>query len=291
VADSVEAPDREAPSGDDVLDESELHDLALVLKQDQRQGQEQRAETAARDRDGRGGLGPPIDPDSAFEDKISEQRQEQLRGQEQGQDPAPEPPVVAPRSSVASDRPAESGQALKPEQSPEPNEGPDQLEEPRREKSPEPGPSPWDEFGTRTRAREAILGAASGGLVGSPSIAVTSAAAPGGEGSVIRRLRRLRGRIPALRGASGATLAGELDAFREPWARRRALVALIEAGVPADPEAALALIESLDRPMDRRWCLSTLATRGDLSGDDLERALALLSSPAARRRVAGLAAG
>jgi len=66
-------------------------------------------------------------------------------------------------------------------------------------------------------------------------------------------------------------------------------VALLEADVPDDPATALDLIEALDRPMDRRWCLSALARRGDLTDADLERALEMLESPAARRRVECLA--
>jgi hypothetical protein len=80
-----------------------------------------------------------------------------------------------------------------------------------------------------------------------------------------------------------------LEAIPEPWARRRALVALIDAGLPDDTGSVLDLIEGLEREMDRRWCLSALARRGDLGGAELDRALELLTSPAARRRVAALA--
>jgi hypothetical protein len=64
---------------------------------------------------------------------------------------------------------------------------------------------------------------------------------------------------------------------------------LLESGIPAPASEALALIEDLERPMDRRWCLTALARRGDLSGDALERALGMLSSFASRRRVQALA--
>ena len=107
--------------------------------------------------------------------------------------------------------------------------------------------------------------------------------------SVLIRLRDLRSQVDNLRDAGVEEIQGALDAFPEPWARRKGLVALIENGVPEDASVALDLIEALDRPTDRGWCLSTLACRGDLVGRDLERGLAMLTSPAARRRVAALA--
>lgn len=109
--------------------------------------------------------------------------------------------------------------------------------------------------------------------------------------SAIRRLRQLRSGIDELRGRGVGAVRDRLDDFPEPWARRRALTALIEGGVPDEPGAALDLIEELDRPMDRSWCLSALARRGDLAGSDLARALAMLESPAARRRIERLAGG
>jgi hypothetical protein len=106
---------------------------------------------------------------------------------------------------------------------------------------------------------------------------------------VFLRLRTFRDQIEELRGADGGAVVSALESLPEPWAKRRAVVALIEAGIPGDIAAALDLIEELDRPMDRSWCLSVLARRGGLEGDDLERALTFLSSPAARRRVKALA--
>lgn len=109
------------------------------------------------------------------------------------------------------------------------------------------------------------------------------------QGTVLTRLRAFREAIPGLKKATGDQIRDALDDLPEAWARRRAVVALIEADVPDDVARTLDLIEDLDREMDRRWCLSTLAVRGDLTGNDLERALGMLTSPAARRRVEGLA--
>ena len=108
-------------------------------------------------------------------------------------------------------------------------------------------------------------------------------------GTVLDRIRVVRQAIPQLRTASPREIQRTLENLPELWARRRAVVALIEAGVPAGVGDTLDLIEDLDRPLDRRWCLAALARRGDLEGDGLERALAMLASPAARRRVEALA--
>lgn len=107
--------------------------------------------------------------------------------------------------------------------------------------------------------------------------------------SVFRRLQAFRQGMEELRGAAVGAVIETLDGLPEPWAKRRAVVALLEAEIPANTEEALDLVESLERPMDRKWCLSALARRGDLAGENLERAVQMLQSPAARRRVRALA--
>jgi len=104
------------------------------------------------------------------------------------------------------------------------------------------------------------------------------------EGSLVDRLLCLREAAPALADGSG-DLGRLVQAFPIGWARRRALVALLEAGLPADVGHALSLIEALERPVDRRWCLGILADRGDLWGAEAERALEMATSPTMRRRI------
>ncbi len=200
--------------------------------------------------------------------------QEQERWQRQKPNPQPEP----------ESRPG-------PETKPEPRARPAPRPEPQPEPEAEPEqPTPWDTQATG----EEIVGRVA--AVGVPSLFETVPdARPRGssgktEGSPMERLRELREALPDLERASVRALSERLDAFPEAWARRRALVAMIESDVPDEATAALDLIETLDREMDRRWCLATLARRGDLLGVDLDRALAMLSSPAAERRVIGLAA-
>ena len=103
--------------------------------------------------------------------------------------------------------------------------------------------------------------------------------------TVLSSLRRLRRDLPGVAGADAEALLGVLDAFPEGWARRRALAALLEAGIPADPRQAVELVAGCERELDRRWCLGVLAKRGDLDGESLAQALDLLTSPAARRRL------
>jgi len=110
------------------------------------------------------------------------------------------------------------------------------------------------------------------------------------EPSSLARLRALGGGMAGLRGSGLATIHRLLEIFPDGWVRRRALVALISAGVPAKADDALELIASLDREVDRRWCLGALARRGDLTGEALERSLRLVASPAGRRRLQNIAA-
>ena len=104
--------------------------------------------------------------------------------------------------------------------------------------------------------------------------------------SVLRRLREIRNRRSELASAPLEDLRRALEDFPEPWARRRALCFLLGEGIPADAARAVELVADLERDTDRRWCLGVLAERGDLEGATLERALALLPSSAARRRLA-----
>jgi len=115
---------------------------------------------------------------------------------------------------------------------------------------------------------------------------VAAAAAVEGETSVLARLRALHRALPDLAGSTIVTLGGLIEAFPKGWVRRRALSALIKAGIPDRADDAVTLVaSSLDRELDRRWCLGVLAGRGDLWGASLDRANELLSSPSARRRL------
>jgi hypothetical protein len=105
------------------------------------------------------------------------------------------------------------------------------------------------------------------------------------EPSVLSRLLVLRRELSGFAGSSVETLRALVEAFEDGWARRRALATFLEAGIPESRDDALDLVATLNRELDRRWCLGILARRGDLEGSRLDRALSLVSSPSARRRI------
>ncbi|MEX1311900.1 MAG: hypothetical protein AB1Z65_15845 [Candidatus Sulfomarinibacteraceae bacterium] len=224
-------------------------------------------------------------------------------GPGRGGDPLPVPPIP-PAAPVPRPEPGprpkprprpKPGPRPKPERRPEPEPRP--APELERQVEPEPQaeePSPWDSMWQPVDPLDASPDIASPVIESRPPMAAggrQSLQQDRRHGSTLGRLRRFREGVETLRGAGVHRLREALEALPEPWARRRALVALIDAGLPDDAGSVLELIEGLDREMDRRWCLSALARRGDLTGADLDRALGLLSSPAARRRVVALARG
>ena len=113
--------------------------------------------------------------------------------------------------------------------------------------------------------------------------------AMGAEQSVFSQLRVLRRELSGFTGSSIATLHELIETFPDGWARRRALCALLEAGIPADTRDALELVSCLGRELDRRWCLGLLARKGDLRGALLSQALDLVDSEFAKRRLTAAA--
>lgn len=217
--------------------------------------------------------------------------------------PPPAPPVGVSRENAdTDDRAGDHDHIEAPEPSPPPQPekppAPEEIADHAPSVEPDPvtayipeavDPSSWDEMWGEL---ETVVAAPS--FVGRAERRRTSRLrlkAKKTEGSVLHRLRAFREAIPGLENATVNQFRDALDELPEAWARRRALVALIDADVPDEVSRILDLIDDLDRAMDRRWCLSALARRGDLSGADLERALGMITSPAARRRVGALARG
>jgi hypothetical protein len=112
-------------------------------------------------------------------------------------------------------------------------------------------------------------------------------------GSLVRRLRLLRERCGEAESLSPERLRRLVEVFPAGWARRRALSTLLTAGIPADFDTALELVEeTLESPTDRRWCLASLAGGRYLTQQQREALLASLESPGWRRRLSRrLAAG
>lgn len=188
---------------------------------------------------------------------------------------------TAPEPQQAADPIPEPEPAPEPEAIPEPEPPPPVVDWSRWQAAPEssrPAPTPRPELrpsmsdvGSRPFEARAIMGA--------------MGAAP----SVLSQLRVLRRELSGFKGSSVATLRELIDAFPDGWARRRALCALLEEGIPADSRDALELVSCLDRDFDRRWCLGLLARRGELRGSILTRALDLVVSPYGRRRLTAAA--
>ena len=99
------------------------------------------------------------------------------------------------------------------------------------------------------------------------------------------RFRLLRRRVAEVRRLSTVDLRAVLEAFPDGWARRRAFVDLIEAGMPERVADALSLMDALQSPSDRSWCLGTLADARKLSSDERAALLEAVPTAAGRRRL------
>lgn len=127
-----------------------------------------------------------------------------------------------------------------------------------------------------------------------PPVPVTAKPANGDEGfaarlvatsSLIARFRLLREHLEGSERPHAADLPALLNAFPDGWARRRALGALLEAGLPEKAADAAPLLGALSSERDRLWCLGSLAGSRQMSGADREALLGTVASPGARRRL------
>jgi hypothetical protein len=149
----------------------------------------------------------------------------------------------------------------------------------------------WDllaKAGSSSRSRPPARGensAEPGPAAASSFAAPEVLAALGAQESLLSRLLVLRRELASFAGSGRGTLQQLVESFPDGWPRRRAVVSLLEGGLAAEPADALAVVAALGREHDRGWCLTILAERGLLRGAQLERALALLGSPALRRRL------
>lgn len=160
--------------------------------------------------------------------------------------PVPPPVVVPPRPAEPAPPPVEAGPA-KPPPRPEPPPRPT----PRRAPKPPPPPS----VAAPPLPRRAEGAPARSGLFGLLEA----------EPILIRRFRTLREHVNEAKQLSAEQLRGLLDLFPSDWSRRRALEALLEAGIPSSLNQAIFLIEQLESAGQRRWCASTLLHEWDLT--------------------------
>ena len=194
----------------------------------------------------------------------------------------------------------ELGDEVEPVPEPEPGEVRDPEPAPAPEVEPPPPPPPpvvdWSRWHETTAAsrrpapvpRDEIRPSISD--AGSRRFEARAVmGAMGAEQSVFSQLRVLRRELSGFKGSSNDTLRELIEAFPDGWARRRALCALLDAGIPAETRDALDLVSSLGRELDRRWCLALLARRGDLRGSLLTHALDLVDSDFSKRRLTAIA--
>lgn len=99
------------------------------------------------------------------------------------------------------------------------------------------------------------------------------------------RFRHLRRHVDQARPLPVAELRALLEVFPDGWARRRALSELIEEGVPARATDVLSLVDVLQSPRDRAWCLGTVADTRTLSAEERDALLQAAATPSGRRRL------
>ena len=211
---------------------------------------------------------------------------------------APPPPLATTRGAGADPPAPAAPRSTAPAAPPKPKAQPQPKPQPLRKAPTRVAPSEgWDRLGENPRRDPSATGARTGDRERTPVAPGSSPfdagavfAALGAASSSFSRLRVLDREMQGFQGSSLGTLRELIENFPDGWVRRRALVALITAGVPPDAAQALLLIAGLEREVDRRWCLGALAQRGDLKGPMLEKSLGLVSSPAGRRRLLTIAA-
>ena len=100
------------------------------------------------------------------------------------------------------------------------------------------------------------------------------------------RFRLLRRSLDEAKKIPAAGLGPIVNQFPDGWARRRAIVELLRAGIPASLEDAQVLIEALGAERDRLWCLGALVESREIPKTEREALLEEAASPLARRRLA-----
>jgi hypothetical protein len=103
--------------------------------------------------------------------------------------------------------------------------------------------------------------------------------------TVLSRLKRFTMLREEMRPLETSTLEQLLESLPPGWARRRALVRLLEAGIPEDLQDALFLIDRQEWRTDRFWCLSALVDSRTLTQDEKEMVLGRVDSHVVRRRL------
>jgi len=172
----------------------------------------------------------------------------------------PTAPAPKPERSAARRR-----EAVKPAVAASPLVAPVAARPPEAAPVPRPEPVPAPAPGMPER-RPSTTRAGSGGP-GDSGLASELESAD----SLLARFRILREGLASGRPPVDPEVGAVLAVFPPGWARRRALAALLSAGVPADNDEAIRLIADLETRSSRRWCASLLAHSRDLDEADRGR--------------------
>lgn len=179
----------------------------------------------------------------------------------------PEPPAPAPAPQAAPPPPPPAAPAP-PKPAPEPPPAPAPVVAAPAPPPPAPRPAPEP---PRAPAKAPAVSGLAEKLAAVPSLTAR-----------FRLLRRSAGDTKQL---SAADLRALVDAFPDGWARRRAVLELLRAGVPGKAAEALPLVSTLSSERDRAWCVGELIELRDVPEGDREAILGTVSSPPARRRL------
>ncbi len=226
------------------------------------------------------------DPEDLGEDEPEEvgEALEELRAVDSATQESPEEALAALSALEEDDEDADAEEpAGIPDSEPQAVPEPESPPEPEPEIEPSPVVPPivdWSRWQTASPTHRAAPTPPAVGF--DPKLVLGAVAA---EPSVLSRLLVLRRELSGMAGSNVETLREVIGSFEDGWARRRALAAFLEAGIPESAGDALELVATLSRESDRRWCLGILASRGDLEGSRRDQALELVTSPSARRRI------
>lgn len=201
--------------------------------------------------------------------------------------PAPQPPArqepLPPAVPAATGEPGRSTLGARPE-----------LREPGAARPPTPGVRPPTATARRrpgaperpgTRAAPAAAPDRRRGAPPPPTNVAGFVKELDAETSLLRRLRLLTASVDRFEDAGIDELRAVLECFPAGWARRRALQRLLEAGVPGSLTDAIALLDLLQRPLERLWAATTLAAARRLDDRERDALLAAVPTPALRRRL------
>ena len=109
-----------------------------------------------------------------------------------------------------------------------------------------------------------------------------------GARSVVGSMRALREFLEAGGSLDRPGVLEILSRLPRSWARRRALTGILRSGYPREFDDAVRLLDEIETPSGRGWCLTALAQGRDLNLDQLGRLCEIAGSAIVARRLRAL---